>query len=248
MAGRNGRFLVLGYHGISRTDEKYVVTPDMFRRHMTFLRDAGCSFVSMDHLLEWRAGRAELPDRAVALHFDDARDDVLAHAAPLLVSLRIPSAIFAVSAWSAGRLAPQAHDAYSGFLTWPQLRELHETGLFAIGAHGETHCSLKRAGFRRKWLEIAGSRREIEDAVGCAVRHFAAPYNRSSLVCRAMARAAGLASLSVGRSRHNSRGFNPYAIKRFMVTREWDESSLRERIAQTWPTGRLREQDSLPAS
>ncbi|MEG6551484.1 polysaccharide deacetylase family protein [Desulfocurvibacter africanus] len=236
MVEHRKRFLVFAYHGLSHADDKYVTTPEMFRRHIAFLLDAGCSFVSMDMLLQWRAGQAELPKKAVALHFDDARDDIIAHAAPLLTSLGIPSTIFVVSAWSAGRLKPQDKDAYSDFLTWRQLRELHETGLFAIGAHGETHCSLKRAGFRQKWREIAGSKSEIEDAVGCTVRHLAAPYNRSSLVCRIMARAAGLASLSVGRSTHNSRGFNPYGIKRFMVTREWDEAFLKQRLEIAWPS------------
>ncbi len=235
MAEGGKRFIVFAYHGISRSEEKYVTTPEMFRRHVSFLQDAGCAFVSMDDLMHWRAGRADLPDKAVSLHFDDARDDILAHAAPLLTSLRIPSTIFAVSAWSAGRLAPHEKDAYSDFLTWQQLRELHTTGLFTIGAHSETHCSIKRAGLRRKWREIAGSKQEIENAMGCEVRHLAAPYNRSSLVCRIMARAAGFASLSVGRSTYNRRGFNPYAIKRFMVTREWDESFLKQRIEMAWP-------------
>jgi peptidoglycan/xylan/chitin deacetylase (PgdA/CDA1 family) len=229
-------FLVLGYHEIGDSAGKYVTTPQGFADHISVLRDAGCRFVSMEEVLSWRDRGTPLPDRAVVLHFDDARTGVGRHAAPLLVEQRIPATVYVVSAWSAGQTAQvRPGDAYSGFMGWTELRALRDTGGFTLGCHSQSHPTLRKTWPLRRWREIDQARRQIAEAVGDPVEHFAAPYNRADFLTRQMVKAAGFRSLSVGRSTPNGEGFDPFRIHRYMVTADWDAPLLARLVETTWP-------------
>jgi len=60
--------------------------------------------------------------------------------------------------------------------TWPMLRQLHEEGRVALGAHTRFHSSLGRLKEPDLNLEIGGSLDDIEDAVGERPRLFAFPH------------------------------------------------------------------------
>jgi peptidoglycan/xylan/chitin deacetylase (PgdA/CDA1 family) len=63
-------------------------------------------------------------------------------------------------------------------LTWEQLKEMHSTGLVAVGAHTQNHPILSKLDFMTMSDEIVGSKDLIEKRLGIPVTTFAYPNGR----------------------------------------------------------------------
>ncbi len=100
----SGSLLVLTYHRVLPRDfpELGIVEPgmfvhdDTFAMHLKFLRDEFEVVDLADWLDEARQGNP-LPQRAVALTFDDGWQDNFSHAFPLLLDFQVPATIFVVT-------------------------------------------------------------------------------------------------------------------------------------------------------
>lgn len=64
-------------------------------------------------------------------------------------------------------------------LTTPMIQEMRASGLVEFGAHTVSHANLLRLSAADARVEIAESRRDLEDSLGDEVRHFAFPYGRA---------------------------------------------------------------------
>jgi peptidoglycan/xylan/chitin deacetylase (PgdA/CDA1 family) len=91
----SGRGLILLYHRVNRLASdtfELAVPPAIFAAQMRYLREA---FAPMSlEALARAAVRGEVPERAVAVTFDDGYLDNLASASPILVELGIPATFF----------------------------------------------------------------------------------------------------------------------------------------------------------
>jgi peptidoglycan/xylan/chitin deacetylase (PgdA/CDA1 family)/GT2 family glycosyltransferase len=96
-AGRSrpGSGAVLLYHRIGRPEidpHEIAVSPERFRSHLGLLARDFQPMPLVDLVLD--AARGELPERAVAVTFDDGYFDALCLASPLLVDAGIPATFF----------------------------------------------------------------------------------------------------------------------------------------------------------
>lgn len=170
--------LVLTYHAVAagRSRSPLSVEPALFAEHLDCLAGTA-TFLTVSEL-GVRLTAGTLPDRAVAITFDDGLRSVATDAAPLLVERGLPATVFCVSgrlgsdsSWpSAPAGAPSAP-----LLSAAELAELADAG-FEIGSHGMHHAPLVGGS---EWLlrkEIADSRLVLEQAVGVQVTSFAYPY------------------------------------------------------------------------
>jgi peptidoglycan/xylan/chitin deacetylase (PgdA/CDA1 family) len=163
--------MILAYHAIEDGPRPLFVSPGLFRRHVEAIAASPAVVVTLDDVL---AG--DLPERWVALTFDDAYDSVTHNAAPVLADAGMTAAVFCL----AGRLG--------GDNRWPgqpgsvpsrplasaeDLAELANRG-WTIGSHGMEHGQLDQAPER----EVVESRAILQDATGAAVDWFAYPYGR----------------------------------------------------------------------
>jgi peptidoglycan/xylan/chitin deacetylase (PgdA/CDA1 family) len=95
---RQGRLLVLCYHGVAIEDEHrwnpslYMSQP-VLRRRFELLRERGCHVMPFGEALE-RLYARDLPPRAVALTFDDGYDDFRTAAWPLLREFGYPATVY----------------------------------------------------------------------------------------------------------------------------------------------------------
>jgi peptidoglycan/xylan/chitin deacetylase (PgdA/CDA1 family) len=95
---RNQRLLVLGYHGIAQDDEhrwnpSLFIAPEQLASRLRFLHARRFNLVSLDEGLRGlRSGT--LPDRAVALTFDDGYVDFYRLALPILRAYRAPATVY----------------------------------------------------------------------------------------------------------------------------------------------------------
>ena len=95
------RLTVLAYHRIIDSDgadfvglaENVSATPDSFAAQVDLLR-RWFQVISLEHLLAWLQGRADLPKFAALITFDDGYRDNFDHALPILQRYRLPAVIF----------------------------------------------------------------------------------------------------------------------------------------------------------
>jgi len=169
-------FSVLLYHHVSAdTPAASSVTPETFERHLTWLEDNDYQVWALDRALAALDSGRGLPDRVVALTFDDAYQSVIEHAAPRLAARDWPFTVF---------VNTDAIDAgHRPYMSWDQLRRLGDFGA-AIGNHGAAHLHAGRmlqgeseADWRARVLaDIDRAHRRIEAEIGQPPMLFAWPY------------------------------------------------------------------------
>jgi peptidoglycan/xylan/chitin deacetylase (PgdA/CDA1 family) len=99
------RFQILGYHKVSPERHPFFapVHPDVFEQHMRFLNR--CYRVMSLQELVARSAQGDVPERAVAITFDDGYRDNYDYAFPILQKYRFPATIFvATGAIGTGKL------------------------------------------------------------------------------------------------------------------------------------------------
>ena len=100
---------VLMYHHVSHAPGLVTVSPRTFQTQMTALARAGYTTLSAVQLRDYLSGEQVIPDKSVAITFDDGYLDNYVHAYPVLKALGLHAIIFAVTDWI-GEGTPRAFD------------------------------------------------------------------------------------------------------------------------------------------
>ena len=176
------RVPVLMYHYISlvppqqSTDRFAVdlrVPPDLFEKHLAYLRDEGYSTIGMPTLWEALNGRATLPKKPVILTFDDGYADAYTNAFPLLKKYGFIGTFF-ITCNLIGR---------PGYMTWDQVKELDHLGM-DIESHAMDHKAMSGFSLAGLAYEMGQARATLAQQLGHEVRFFAYPsgdYNATAL-------------------------------------------------------------------
>jgi peptidoglycan/xylan/chitin deacetylase (PgdA/CDA1 family) len=95
---RRERLLILAYHGISVLDEHewnhtQYMPAEVFRLRLQQLKDSRCAVLPLGEAIE-RLYAHDLPDRAVAITFDDGTADFYRQAFPLIAEFHVPVTLY----------------------------------------------------------------------------------------------------------------------------------------------------------
>lgn len=109
-------------------------------QHFEWLYENGYHPVSLQQIIDARAGRTPLPDKAVLLTFDDGYKSVYTKVFPLLKQFNFPAVVAIVGKWIDTPADTQVKYgdnmmSRSDFLNWPELREMVASGLVEIASH-----------------------------------------------------------------------------------------------------------------
>jgi len=181
---------------------RYAVSLDSFTKQLQLLRDSGRPGVNVSQMLT-------NPGNAVALTFDDGCETDLITAAPTLAKLGF-QATFYLTVGFLGR---------RGFMTRQQARDLGDAG-FEVGCHSISHPYLTDMDQGGLQLEIAGAKKQLEDIVGRAVKHYSCPGGRWDQRVVAVAKQAGYESVATSQVGMNTPATDPFCLSRIAITRD----------------------------
>lgn len=190
---------ILTYHQVQAPPPRgvpfrsLVVSPAAFARQMAWLRLLGYQGLCMSALEPYLRG--EKTGKVVGITLDDGYANNLAHALPALRKNGFSATCYVVSGQLGGT---NAWDHAKGvppqpLMTVQQLKAWVAGGQ-EVGGHTRSHIDLLAADDATAREEIAGCKRDLEDALGTPVRHFCYPYGYHRPEHAAMVREAGYAT------------------------------------------------------
>lgn len=189
-------------------NEVWTQTRGAFEKQMRYLHENGYHTITLDDLDAWQNGRRSLPPKPIAITFDDGDRSVYDYAWPILEKYGFKASYFVIT--------KQVGREWEGlnFLSWDELRELYESGIFTIESH--THDLHYKVGDRHssrpvfaaasdgqhsfddydRWEDkvlddLERSRELIATHVGRAPRHLAWPFGGSNPTIDELALVAG---------------------------------------------------------
>jgi len=207
---------VLTYHAVEDGPPPLCVPPERFAEQLDLVAAAGVAALTVSQLAAAVRDGA-LPERAVALTFDDGAASVARIAAPLLLERGLVATVFCVAGHLGGRNDWPSQAVWAPRLELAgaeELRELVRAG-FEIGSHGTEHAPLAN-GVPDSVVrsELVGSRRALSEAVGFDVRSFAYPYNVRPGEADRLLAAAGYTAACIGGLELVRPGTDPLALPR----------------------------------
>jgi peptidoglycan/xylan/chitin deacetylase (PgdA/CDA1 family) len=221
LANTNVSVPVLCYHRFGPTvADSMTVTTAVFESHLKYLHDNGYTVIPLQNLVDYELGKAPPPPaKSVVITMDDGHRSVYEQALPLIKQYGIPVTLFIYPSAISNSHAPYA-------MTWEQLHELVDTGLFTIQSHTYWHPNFKTEKKRLSPTEydkfvttqLQKSRAVLAKRFGTNVDVLAWPFGIYDDDLLARAKAAGyVAAFSIdGKSVHE--GERLQALPRFLMS------------------------------
>jgi len=161
---------ILNYHGlvsseaaISGRKSRFGVSQAGFVSHLGQIRREQLAVRPLTEL--WCSADRFNESKALSLTFDDGRAS----------DYEIAFSLCADGGFRGDFFINTAMIGQDGYLTWPQVREMHQAGM-SFHSHGHEHVDHSRLSPPELKRQLRDSKREIEDRVGSEVWFFAAPY------------------------------------------------------------------------
>lgn len=195
--------IILQYHHVStKTPHATSISPTQFAEHLQWLKDNNFQvwplpkiISALQHSSSSNNAAEFLPDRIVAITFDDGYHNNYQHAFPLLKKFNYPFTIFLNT--------KPVNDGYKSHLNWPQIKEMSENGA-TIANHTKTHPYMLRLSdnesakqwHQRMKEEINSAETSIKQHTGLSEKLFAYPYGESSPQLRELLTGMGYTSFA----------------------------------------------------
>ncbi|HCN09298.1 MAG TPA: hypothetical protein DIT01_15330 [Lentisphaeria bacterium] len=174
---------ILTYHRVHPDHETTVpndegrINLSEFLRQMEYLDDQGFTAATHHDLAGWLYDGATLPERTVAIDFDDNRLNIFENAFPILQEHGFRATVFTVTDLADRKPLP-AMEVYPA-MTWEHLAQLRDAG-WCIAPHTKRHLFLTgpQQGVRdldEVRDEMAGSLDRVRTVMGIDAPYFAYP-------------------------------------------------------------------------
>lgn len=210
---------ILVYHRFGPTATDRMTTPtEVFKSHLHYLSDHGYTVIPLRQLVDHLVRQGPPPPaRAVVITVDDGHRSVYTDLFPLARKHRLPVALF---------IYPSAISNAAYALTWEQLREMRDSGLFDIQSHTYWHPDFRKekrrlsaAGYEALvTMQLTQSRRKLINELGGEVDLLAWPFGIHDPWLMQKARETGYLAAFTIEPRAVTTGENLMALPRFLLT------------------------------
>jgi peptidoglycan/xylan/chitin deacetylase (PgdA/CDA1 family) len=156
--------------------DSMTVTTTLFESHLKYLKDNGYRVIPLRELVDYYLGKREAPlPRSVVITVDDGHISVYRDMFPLVRQYHCPATLF---------IYPSAISNASYAMTWGQLRELKETGIFDLQSHTFWHPNFKKDKKRLTpaeyenlvSMQLRKSKEKLEKELGVRIDMLAWPF------------------------------------------------------------------------
>ena len=187
---------ILMYHSVcvnGKVTSEYYLSPDKLEGDLKYLRAHGYTAVFVSELADYAAGKSDLPEKPVALTFDDGYYNWLTDVLPLLREYGMKGTFNVVGSYLEKESQAEYRSPDYSYLTWEEVRTLADSGLAEIGSHTwEMHALDGRRGCKKLPGETADHyanaltedltrlQNALKERCGIAPTTFAYPYGEIS--------------------------------------------------------------------
>lgn len=220
---------VLVYHNFSKNASGTTTVAEAdFESQMKYLKENGFHVISLDQLLDFIDYREPIPEKSVAITFDDAWGSIYDIAFPVLKKYGFPATFFIYTDFIGGGKA----------MSWEQIQTLSEQG-FDIQCQTKTHRDLsgrkKNESFEKYFkaleTEIDYPNRLMEKKLKKRCRYLAYPYGKTNpLVIAILEKQGYRAAFTVG-GRSNPFFVDKYQIHRSIIHGKQDIESFKKNLS-----------------
>jgi peptidoglycan/xylan/chitin deacetylase (PgdA/CDA1 family) len=220
---------VLAYYGFSKNKpSKISITQDDFKAQMKYLKENGYHVITLDQLLGFLDYREQIPERSVAITFDDGWISVYDIAIPILKKYGFPATIFIYTDFIGGGKA----------MSWKQIKELSEAG-FDIQCQTKTHRNLKvikkkesfKEYFKSLEMEISYPKKVINKKLQKECKYLAYPYGKTNNLVIAMLKKHGYRAAFTVNQKSNPFFIDKYKINRTAIYGKYDIEKFRKELS-----------------
>lgn len=158
---------VLYYHSISSVPKNELcMSPSEFEKQMDYLSRQGYHTPSLTQLNDFFNGKGTLPEKSIAITFDDGYKDNYTNALPIMKKYGFTGTVFVI----VGNVGSK------GKLSWEDLKGLIKDG-WQIGNHSMTHVDLTKLNSSQLIQEVKKSKQVLEKHLG-PIKSFSYPSGR----------------------------------------------------------------------
>jgi peptidoglycan/xylan/chitin deacetylase (PgdA/CDA1 family) len=201
---------VLLYHSVPLTrdpEDSLSVPYEQFGAHLDAIVASARTPITVGKLAAALRGECQLPDRPVAITFDDAYENTL-DAVELLGSRGLCASVYVTT----GEIGTDS------MVRLNQLERLAaQPSQIELGAHTVTHPFLDELSLAEIEREVTDSKHRLEQLTGRGIDTFAYPYGAYDRRVRAAVIAAGYRSAAAVKNALSHPGDDPWAIARWTV-------------------------------
>ena len=183
--------VILQYHHVSNdTPPITSISPDDFKRHLEYLKTNKFHIWPLDKIVNQLRSRQQIPDKVVAITFDDSYKSLYENAFPLLKDLGWPFTVFVST--------DAIDEKHKHQTSWEQLRLMAKNGA-TIANHSSSHKHLlvklpnetEKIWRQRIIKDIENAERRIEEEIGYSKKMFAYPYGEYNQVLQDIVKGLG---------------------------------------------------------
>lgn len=133
--------VILMYHSIGDNGEFFTVSEKEFDRQMIYLKENNFNVVSLSEVVSMLENNLLIPNKTVAITFDDGYEDNFRSAFPILNKCGFPATIF-VSTANIGRKLIARRGTELPVVSIDEIIEMNKSGLMSFGSHSHDHIKL----------------------------------------------------------------------------------------------------------
>ncbi len=216
---------ILCYHNLNPTvPGSMSLTPQKFESQIQWLKDNGFQVISLKEAVQYLEGKRDsIPAKPVVITADDGWESVYVYMYPIIKKYQIPVTLFIYP----GTISDGKHA-----MTWQQLTELQNTGLFDIQSHTYWHPNFKQ--MRKKLSpdaydkftdnELVKSKKVLEEKMNKKIDYLAWPFGIYDKFLEAKAADAGYEMAFTIDARKANKSDRAMAEPRYMII---DDYSLK---------------------
>lgn len=165
VVNKEARVAILGYHDFTDGKPKndMIINIDDFRNQMEAIKESELPVISMREFLDWKQGKAPIPDQCIMITIDDGWKATHTLAMPVMKEFGFPFTVFLYKNYVGVGGRSMTHD---------EVREIAANG-GTISSHSVSHSNMSRKGGRSTEAYLDWLRMELQESHEFLVENFA---------------------------------------------------------------------------